>query len=218
MSDTAPVRTPGKRVNRSGLQEKARIESEAMAAQLATAEDEGFHEVAPLQRTDLRGEMRPQPSKAEDSRARAAARAAQLLENGDTSEEGKDKFFVDPRDIPPGWSYEWKRFSVYGAEDPSYQVQTERAGWEPVPASRHPHMMPVGGKYQTIERDGMVLMERPAIITEKAKKRELANARAQMRGQEAKLNEAPTGQFERHTKDGSLVKIDRSYERIEIPE
>jgi len=162
--------------------------------------------------------MRP-AMREEDPRTRAARRAAELRDhrNGDM-DEGVDEFFIDPADIPEGWAYEWKRKTVLGAEDPAYQVALARAGWEPVPTSRHPSYMPMGGDYPFIERKGMVLMERPKEITDEARSIELRKARQQVRQKEAQLNSAEGGQFERSNKDQSLVKISRSYESIPIPE
>ena len=163
-----------------------------------------------------RPEMRP-AMREEDPRTRAARRAAELRDHRGEVQEGVDEFFVDPNDIPPGWSYEWKRKYVLGAEDPAYQVSLARAGWEPVPTSRHPSYMPDTGNYPTIERKGMILMERPAEITDEARNMELRRARQQVRQKEAQLNSAEGGQFERSNKDQSLVKINRSYESIPIP-
>ena len=167
---------------------------------------------------ESRPEKRP-AMREEDPRTRAARRAAELRDhhNGDM-EEGIDEFYIDPSDIPDGWSYEWKRRTVLGAEDPAYQVALARSGWEPVPTSRHPSYMPMGGDYPFIERKGMILMERPLEITQDARDNELRKARAQVRQKEAQLNSAEGGQFERTNKDQSLVKVRKSYESIPIPE
>lgn len=171
-------------------------------------------EVAAPPRPTMRPSMRE-----EDPRTRAARRAAELRDhrNGEM-DEGVDEFFIDPSDIPEGWAYEWKRKTVLGAEDPAYQVALARAGWEPVPTNRHPSYMPMGGDYPFIERKGMILMERPKEITDEARSIELRKARQQVRQKEAQLNSAEGGQFERSNKDQSLVKINRSYESIPIPE
>jgi hypothetical protein len=166
---------------------------------------------------DSRPEMRPN-MREEDPRTRAARRAAELRDhhNGDM-DDGTDEFYIDPADIPEGWSYEWKRRTVLGAEDPAYQVALARAGWEPVPTSRHPSYMPMGGDYPFIERKGMILMERPKEITDDARDSEMRKARAQVRQKEAQLNSAEGGHFERSNKDQSLVKVRKSYESIPIP-
>lgn len=172
-------------------------------------------EVAPA--ASNRQEMRP-AMREEDPRTRAARRAAELRDHrGGDMAEGTDEFYIDLADVPPGWTYEWKRKLVLGAEDPAYQVALARAGWEPVPTSRHPSYMPDSGNYPTIERKGMILMERPSEITDDARAHELRKARNQVRQKEAQLNSAEGGQFERSNKDQSLVKINRSYESIPIP-
>lgn len=167
-----------------------------------------------LYRPDVRPDMRQ-----EDSRTRAARRTAELRDHRGSMDDGVDKFYVDPRDIPDGWDYEWKRKTLLGKEDPAYAVKLARDGWESVPTSRHPHMMPDGGRYPTIEQDGMILMERPKEITEESRARALRDARAQVSNKERQLNEAPgSGQFGRQKSDGSsLVKVGRSYESIPIP-
>ena len=163
-----------------------------------------------------RADMRP-PMREEDPRVRAARRAQELRDHRGSLDEGSDEFFVPREAIPPGWDYEWKRRTVLGAEDPAYQVAVARAGWEPVPASRHPEMMPDKWDKATIERKGMILMERPSEISEEARSIELRRARQQVRQKEAQLNNAPDGQFGR---DHAQVrpKINKSYEAIPIPE
>ena len=104
-----------------------------------------------------------------------------------------------------------------GQEDPAYQVSIARKGWEPVPASRHPSMMPDGNKYQIIERKGMILMERPLEITEEAQRAERRRAQLQVRQKEEQLNAAPQGQFERNNKDAPLARVKKGYSPIAIP-
>ena len=171
----------------------------------------------PTERPDMRPELRTAPRE-EDPRTRAARRAAELRDHGGVTGEGTDEFYIDPRDIPDGWEYEWKRRTVLGQEDSAYQVATARAGWDPVPASRHPSFMPMSGKHATIERKGMILMERPKEISDEARSNELRKARMQVRQKEQQLNAAPDGQFGRQKSDGSgLVKVSKSYEPIPIP-
>lgn len=190
----------------------------ALNEQNAHALEEAFEPAEPAPIAPSRPEMRP-TMREEDPRARAARRAAELRDhhNGDM-DDGVDEFYIDPADIPEGWSYEWKRRTVLGAEDPAYQVALARAGWEPVPTSRHPSYMPMGGDYPFIERKGMILMERPLEITEDARNAELRKARMQVRQKEAQLNSAESGHFERTNKDQSLVKVKKSYESIPIPD
>jgi len=152
----------------------------------------------------------------EDPRARAARRAAELRDHG-SLEEGEDKFHIDLRVIPDGWSYEWKMLEVLGKQDPSYQVNLARKGWEAVPRARHPEMMPDNYPGNTIVRDGMILMERPKEITDEARAKDYNLARNQVRAKEVQLGAAPQGQFERDNKGNSLVSVKKSYEGIAVP-
>jgi hypothetical protein len=155
----------------------------------------------------------------EDPRTRAARRAAELMDHGVMDADGaEDKFYIDPKAIPDGWSYEYRRHTVLGKDDPSYQVMLAQKGWEPVPADRHPELMPMGFKGNTIEREGMILMERPKLITDMANDREYRKAREQMGAKEAQLSGAPAGTAPRDNKGDSLVRIKKTYEPLAIPD
>ena len=94
-------------------------------------------------RPEMREEIRPEiRAEADDPRARAAKRAAELRGHVETFDDGVDKFAA-PR-APDGWTYEWKRKTVMGWEDPAYMSNLMRTGWEPVPSSRHPELMAKG--------------------------------------------------------------------------
>jgi len=75
-------------------------------------------------------------------------------------------------------------------------------------------MMPKGN-WQTIERDGMILMERPKVLTDDVHRENLRKARLQVKAKEAQLNQAPDGTFER---DDPRVKpsIKKSFEAMKI--
>jgi len=153
----------------------------------------------------------------EDPRVAAEKRAAAILDHLGEISTGTDDFYVDPSAIPAGWTYEWKRHTLLGKEDPSYQVQLARTGWEPVPASRHPEMMPSGNRHAIIERKGMILMERPESITVRFRAADDKHARDQVRTKQEQLAVAKEGTFERQNKDAPLAKIRHSYEPLEIP-
>ena len=155
----------------------------------------------------------------DDPRARAARRAAELREHrGGDMDDGVDKFYIDPRIIPDGWSYEWKTLTVLGKENPSYQVNLAGRGWEAVPRARHPELMPDNHHGETIERDGQILMERPLEITNEVKALDFKKARDQVRGKEQQLSGAPPGQFERDNKGSPLASVKKSFESIPIPD
>jgi len=165
------------------------------------------------QEDTLRGSMRE-----EDSRTRAAQRAAELRGHlKDEISDAEDKFYVDLNAIPDGWTYEWKRHTIYGEEDPAYQVSLARSGWTAVPVSRHPDMMPHNTDHKIITRDGMILMECPTEIVDERRRNELAKARAQVRHKEQQLAGTPDGTM---TRDHAQVKpnIKKSFEAIPVPE
>ena len=157
------------------------------------------------------------PVREDDPRSRAAARAAELREHLGEVVDSTDDFYIDPSEIPDGWTYEWKRHTTAGAEDPAYEVAMKRAGWSTVPASRHPHMMQRGYKGETILRKGMILYECPTEIIQERKAAEQRKARDQVRFKEAQLAGTPEGTM---TRDHARVKpsIKKGYEAIPIPE
>jgi hypothetical protein len=163
-------------------------------------------------RAPMRAEMH------EDPRDRAARRSTELRNHLKNLDQGEDSFYVDPNTIPDGWSYEWKRKFVYGAEDPSYTIQVMQAGWEPVPTSRHPELMPVGSTSPIIERKGMVLMERPAEITAEARQLDLNNARNRLRRKEDQLRHQQGNAFMDHSNPNARPVINKSYEPIRVPD
>ncbi len=160
-------------------------------------------------RESLRDNARPVVE--ENSLERARERMKELAEiNSLSTNEGVDKFWA-PRP-PEGWSYEWKTKAVFGKEDPAQMITYYRTGWQEVPLARHPEMMLPGDKSQFIERDGMILMERPAELTERVRNLDLRRAREQITNKKQQLQEAPAGQFQREG-----VKLNSSFEPIPVP-
>ena len=160
---------------------------------------EGFNEAAPEKidrRTreyretmrpataDVRGSARP------DSVREAEIRAQEIIDSLGDSIYQSDEFFIDVSAIPEGWAYQWRRQSVAGKEDPHYMVGLQRNGWKAVPASRHPEMMPIGWT-GAIEKKGLILMELPKILVDRATAAAKREAVEQIRNSEAMLHEAP---------------------------
>lgn len=169
---------------------------------------------AALPREDMR-----EPVREDDPLTRAAKRAAELRGHMAGLSDSVDDFYIDPDMAPDGWTYEWKRHLLLGAEDPSYNVALARAGWEPVPVNRdakHRAMMPMnwGGAY--IERKGMILMERPTEIVEEARMLERRAARDQVRAKEAQLAGTPDGTM---TRDHPQAKpqIKKGWSALDVP-
>jgi hypothetical protein len=124
-----------------------------------------------------------------------------------------DEFYIDPRKIPEGWDYNWKRESIAGMTDEQNMLEMRSGGWEPVDTRRHPDMMPIGHN-GAIRKKGMILMERPKEITNIAQGRELATARELVNQKEKALGIAPAGTFERDRKQTGVRK---SYEPMQVP-
>lgn len=160
---------------------------------------------------------RKAPARDTASRDRATARAAELREHIGDMDEAEDKFHINMSSVPEGWTYEWKRKTTYGKDDASYDVQVARAGWDPVPADRHPAYMPPGYRGKSIERDGMILCERPTEIVEERRDAERRKARHQVREKELQLGAAPDGHFDRNVKGESLSKVKHAYEHVKVP-
>ena len=172
-----------------------------------------LHDVVHEEMASARPAMRP-AMREEDPRAAAARRAAEIRGHIGNMDEGPDEFRTP--EAPPGWEYEWKRRTLLGQEDPAYQVQLARTGWDAVPTSRHPEMMPSQGSHPTIERKGMILMQRPAVISDEARAVEARKARNQVRVKEQQLNAAPDGTM---TRDHASVRpqISKGYSPIAVP-
>ena len=119
------------------------------------------------------------------SLARAEARLREIRENLPDGGAVRDKFWAP--EPPNGFDYQWKTKTVLGEEQHSYIVELARQGWEAVPLSRHPEMMPNGWHGETIEVEGLVLMERPSILTQEARAQEAHAAREAVMTKEAQL-------------------------------
>jgi hypothetical protein len=166
-------------------------------------------------RPDVRSDVRE-----ENPAERARQRAAEIRKHrAGIDLDSTDRFAFDTSIIPEGWSYEWKRKSIYNQEDPAYQIRLADGGWTPVPANRdarHAALMPTGN-FATIERDGMILMERPKELTDEAKDIELRRARNQVRAKEAQLSTAPDGTLARDADPRTRPSVKKSYEAMPIP-
>ena len=106
-----------------------------------------------------------------------------------------DPLYIDPRIIPPGMSYEWKRESLFGKPDGSHQIGLRENHWRAVPAERHPDLAEDG---QSVIRKGdTILMERPKYLTEEAQMEDLSEAMGRVQSMEEIMYGTKPGQFER---------------------
>lgn len=161
---------------------------------------------------DIRGEVR-----AEDPRAEAERIAAEWFSHLDSLGPYKDKYFVPPAEIPDSWTYEWKTYTVVGKENPQYMTQLQRNAWSPVPAKRHPQLMPRGCDPESaILIDGMMLMQRPKAITDYQKARDKAEADAPIKNIRDKLTGAPPSHFPRGV-GGAPAAVNTAFAPPDIP-
>lgn len=112
-----------------------------------------------------------------------------------------DIFYIPIEEIPEGSSYEWKRFTNVGLEDPFYIAQLRQQGWEPVDPKRHPNWVPPGYTLPHIIKGGQLLMERPQSLTDEARAENRQLARRQMREAEQRLGMTPKDTLSREHPD-----------------
>lgn len=118
--------------------------------------------------------------------------------------EMPNKYHIPVEDIPQGTSYQWNNYTVFGQEQHAYSAFMQMQGWEPVPASRHPHLVPKDTPPNApIIIDGQMLVERPQELTDEALTEEYNKAQAEVFLKEQQLGKAPPGQFQRERANGS---------------
>lgn len=79
----------------------------------------------------------------------------------------QSKLYVPKEKIPTGMIYSWVRESTLNEPDPDNMTDRMVRGWQPVPAARHPEMVPPplpgyeGMEVTVIRRGGLILCEKP---------------------------------------------------------
>jgi len=95
------------------------------------------------------------------------------------------------------WDYQWVRSSCYGKEDPANLFTHQENGWRPVPADREGFAGRFGESTNTnaIEREGLILMERPMELSNQARHEDYAAAVTQRKQQvdDFAMNDLPSG-------------------------
>lgn len=155
----------------------------------------------------------------------AKMRAAPNWENLDqVASETPDRLHIDPSLIPDGYSLMWAADSIRGQPAPEYRRSFEKGGWTPVYQDdfdgQFNGRFMLKGQDGEINLDGMVLMARPKQLTDAAERREKRKAFEQVAIKEQALTggELPVTLDAGHKSALATNKINRSYERIEIPE
>ena len=134
-------------------------------------------------------------------------------------EEEDNMLHIPPELVPDGMRYNWKTLSVFGAQQSRRYGRYQATGWEPVPASRHPGLFTPKGYEGEIEYDGLILMEKPEELCRQTEAREYKKAREQVQAKEQQLRGGDVGTTldSRHKTALQSNKINKSYERIDIP-
>ena len=124
----------------------------------------------------------------------------------------QSKLYVPKDKIPPNMTYAWVRESTLNEPDPDNMTDRMIKGWQPVPANRHPEMVPPplpgyeGMEVTVIRRGGLILCECPTRdVQDRQEDRDLENI-------ETLQDVAWTGQ-----QDPNLPRIDESsvgFERV----
>lgn len=162
---------------------------------------------APLRPSQDRSEVRLNLRQAEEGLVRNRKNMVDVFAIG----ENFVKQFTEA-----GWSIEWKKHTVYGEADRSYEIALADNGWEPVTTDELPFFMPPEYKGSII-RDGLQLMKRPLYLTEESKREDRRAAQAAIDGNLQKLRGSPDPNFNRDHPNAA-PKINKSYDRMPIPE
>jgi len=138
--------------------------------------------------------------------------------------DSPDKFHIDPSLIPPGMAAQWVTDSVLGKPMPQHRAVFEKAGWtsshqDDFDGQLNGLFMPRDADGE-IRQEGTVLMMRPKELSDRAKAIDMRNAREQVQIKEQALRggDLNTSLDSQHPSAINSNRINKSYERIAIPE
>ena len=164
-------------------------------------------------RPALRDSETLRPDTRLDSVREAEEYARKITEELGHDNYNPDEFYIDKSIIPDGWSYQWKAAAIAGKENVYHILGLRRAGWREVMTDRHPWMMPQGYT-GPISIKGLVLMELPKVLTDKADYAHIRESKEALRNSEAKLYEAPANTAPRDDPSvmrAGLNKVSKDY-------
>ncbi len=128
-----------------------------------------------------------------------------------------DELYIDPREVPDGYSVEWKRFSIHGKIDDEHHLGLEMDGWEYAQPKDFPSRCGKNHKGEVVKHKDLVLMIRPKELSEEARQEDRKNAQSQVK---TKLQEIGlSGQGEAPRVDGygrPMAKVNVSYDKISV--
>lgn len=135
-----------------------------------------------------------------------------------------DRLRIEQSETPDGMDLQWVTDSVYGQSMSQHRSTFERKGWTPVHPSdfdgRFDGKFTPRGAEGEIIVDGLVLMARPMEITKKARlaERRQAIEQVSIKEQAWRSGDINTSLDSRHSSALNTNKINKSMERISIPE
>lgn len=96
-------------------------------------------------------------------------RSGEILTRGRVSGHGYVNEFDVPADVrDPDWDLYWARSSTHGKPDAANLNELYDNGWRPASPKNYGRIMPDMRGKESIERDGLILMERPMALTYEA--------------------------------------------------
>lgn len=128
-------------------------------------------------------------ARGDNGRIEVLGRGGEVLRR--TTTQVGDEFDVPESAKEPDWDYQWNAVSVAGDSDIALHMlqEFEANGWRAVPSSRFPgRFMRTGTPGEAaIVRKGLMLMERPKVLSEEARQEEYRKAVGQMRDRDQSL-------------------------------
>ncbi len=128
-----------------------------------------------------------------------------------------DELYVDPKEVPDGFTIEWKRHTIIGKVDQEWLVGLEKDGWEPAQPKDFPSRVGKNFTGNIVTHKDLILMIRPLELTQEAKHEEKVNAQRQVKTKFEELGMSKAGEAPRHDSAGrSLSKVNVSYDKIPV--
>lgn len=128
-----------------------------------------------------------------------------------------DELYVDPKEIPDGFTIEWKRYTTLGKVDQEWQIGLEKDGWEPAQPKDFPSRVGKNFTGNVVTHKDLILMIRPIELTQEAKTEDKVNAHRQVKTKFEELGLSKAGEAPRVDSAGrSLTKVNVSYDKIPV--
>jgi hypothetical protein len=141
-----------------------------------------------------------------------------------TDDDTPDRLRINPNLVPEGMSLQWVTDSVLGQATPQHRADFEKRGWTPIHQEDFNGVydgmfMPKGASGE-INVEGLVLMARPTQLSEKAHNLDRRRANEQVHIKEASLRggDLPIGLDSQHPSALRTNRINKTVERISIPD